>query len=166
MKKNITIYTDASFCSDTKAAGGAFWARTDVSRAQMSYPLENVRQSHEAEIMAATIAIEKIIRGETDIRIEEPSECRIVLVIDCMSVKHCFSFNALSCSQESGLKERVRILMEELKEKEITLIVNHVKAHTGKADSRSWVNKQCDYMARAEMKKMRGKNDALSLSRK
>jgi hypothetical protein len=51
---------DASFCPDTKAAGGAFWARGETVKFSSSFPIPDAKVSNDAEIAAVCRAIHEV----------------------------------------------------------------------------------------------------------
>jgi len=152
--KNVTVFTDASFCSDTGAAGGAYWARDDVNKTQRGFPLHGVLKSHQAELLAAVTAIEDIVvKINTPIDLSEPGRILVILVTDCLAVQHCFKVRAEGESPE--LRARVVSIWDAITANGMGLKINHVKAHTKDSSSRSWVNRWCDREAYTHMTRMR-----------
>ncbi|MCO7567803.1 hypothetical protein NJI34_00155 [Pseudomonas sp. S 311-6] len=153
--ENVTVFTDASFCPETKCAGGAFWARGDAERMNSSFPITGAAQAHEAEIVAACMAIIQMS--------EDPAfgqllrlgrQTRLVLVIDCLAIRDAF---------EARIRPSTPIIDQHIarvealrKEHGFLLKINHVKAHKGKATPRQWVNNWCDKEAKRQMREQRG----------
>lgn len=153
--ENITVFADASFCPDTHAAGGAFWARSDQLWLKRAFPLEHARQSHEAEVMVACTAILQLAEHpEFHQALAKGRETRLVLVIDCLTVQHVLGegrdppFSAAAAalvSQVRRLKQRLGFWLK----------VNHVKGHSGTRTPRQWVNHWCDKQAYQQMAVLR-----------
>lgn len=153
--ENITVFTDASFCHQTKAAGGAFWARGNELKVSDSFSFEGADQSHECEVLVACEAILRIARhqGLGSLLARGP-QTRLVLVIDCLTVQQVLGENSATklCPAARLLVNEVKALQKHLK---FWLKINHVKAHSGKGSPRQWVNTWCDENARARMVTMR-----------
>ena len=148
--QNITVFSDASYCPDTHAAGGAYWARSDTHRAQGAFSLEGVTASHEAEVMAACngvlqLAQEPSFRAE----LEQGRTTRLVLVVDCLAIKQALEGSPVPLSVTG--RKAVTDVLALRKRLGFFLKVNHVKAHTGGKQPRQWVNRWCDTAAREKM---------------
>jgi hypothetical protein len=153
--ENITVFTDASFCHQTKAAGGAFWARATDVKASDSFSFRGAQQSHDSEVMVACEAILRIAQHpELGKMLTLGPKTRLVLVIDCLTVKQVLGDGSPGklCPDARGLVTKVRALRRKLN---FWLKVNHVKAHSGQCTPRQWVNSWCDQNARAKMTALR-----------
>lgn len=153
--RNITVFTDASFCHETKAGGGAFWARGDVARAQASFPIEGAVHSSDAEVIAACEAILRLAADPViGKELEKGPETRLVLVTDCQTVQRALNQGRLATTSKDTKKvfAEVEALVKRWK---FLLKVNHVKAHKGTATPRQWVNQWCDDQAGAHMLTLR-----------
>lgn len=153
--ENITVFTDASFCHTTKAAGGAFWARgTDVKTSD-AFALKDVEHSHDCEVIVACEAILKIAEHpELGPMLALGPKTRIVLVIDCLTVQQVL-VGKTSTKLCALSRRRVNQVKELQKKLRFWLKINHVKAHSGQGSPRQWVNTWCDEQARAKMQEMR-----------
>lgn len=124
-----TIITDASFCSETKAAGWAAWIRADggIKVTRSGSFKDRPKQAEEAELWAlkngAFLAAQ--IAGVTHLLVQS----------DCLG-----ALRKMPATYE-GLPVRTR----------------HVKGHTNNPAARSWVNRWCDREAKKHMKKERVK---------
>ena len=86
--ENITVFTDASFCPETKAAGGAFWARGEDIKFKSSFPIPTAGYSNDAEISAACYAIHQIAaHPELGQVLDKGRATRLVIVVDCLAAK-------------------------------------------------------------------------------
>jgi ribonuclease HI len=151
--ENITVFTDASFCSNTKAGGGAFWARwgkTDADKASGAFGIRGAKQSHEAEVIAACNAILQLADNEAANKLLALGrKTRLVLVVDCLTVKQVLEgADTPLCAEARQLVDKVKALRDRLR---FWLKVNHVKAHNGQDSPRKWVNHWCDTQARRQM---------------
>jgi len=155
--ENVTVFADASFCPTSKAGGGAFWSRwgkTDNDKAEDSFQIVGANQSHEAEVIAACQAILRLARNPAANKLlAKGPKTRIVLVIDCLTVKQVFEgADTPLCKTARELVDQVRALRQQMR---FWLKINHVKAHSGQGSPRKWVNHWCDENARAQMQAMR-----------
>lgn len=160
-KHNITIFTDASWCPETSAGGGAFWARDNLHRCQKAFPITGAAQSHEAELIASCRAIVECLKDEhLGPRLREGSNTRLILVIDCLSVKQALEWRAGNGKRprmSAELWEKVKRVRAKIDEVGFILKINHVKGHSGIGKPRNWVNNWCDKQAKACMFQVREK---------
>lgn len=137
-----TVIADASFCSQTRAAGFAVWIRMDT----MGEPIKHhgtfktaPTNSTEAEVWAALngVAIARS-HGATDVLVQ--SDCTSV-VIAMTSPETMRKITALPEAAEvlEGLRVQGR----------------HVKGHTRGDTAARWVNNWCDTYAKLAMRKQR-----------
>lgn len=148
---NITINTDASFCSKTKAAAFAFYiVGTGIKITGSGVFKADVKNSEVAETMAIGNAIHALLAK--DIKIDKVYY--IIINTDCLT-----AINKLSTGKGLGTHKKVRILKEKLvkRYKPKRFEFRHVKAHNGAPDARSWVNDWCDREAKRHMRKERKK---------
>lgn len=146
--KRITINTDASLCPDTKIGGYAFWIKSDKFTIKESGSFNQVcENSTDAEIKCIINAIVRLT-----------SNCRNINY-DYILVINTDSLGAISWikNKNKSLGITAEFYLDELKKKTRCKDVSlrHVKGHSNKKDSRSWVNRWCDEMAGQEMKKQR-----------
>ena len=153
--KNITVFSDASFCQNTKAAGGAYWARGEKSRASGAFSFEGARQAHDAEIITACMAIGHLARDPViGLDLRKGPLTRLILVVDCLTIEHVLAAGG-SCRLSPAARKAVKktkLLIAALK---FHLKINHVKAHESKGTPRQWVNDWCDNTARRSMRTLR-----------
>lgn len=91
-KHNVTIFTDASYCHETRAAGGAFWARDDKHRLQSSFRIGGATQAHEAELITSCRAIVMVMKSvDIGAKLRE-GPARLILVVDCLFVKQALEW--------------------------------------------------------------------------
>lgn len=151
---NITVFTDASFCHQTAAAGGAYWARTQDQFAQGSWNMMRCCGAHIAELQAVSRACLDILKGHTNITV--PPTFRLIVVTDCEAVKRYIETGGGCGTIPTALENRVQWLHRQIAEHPGSeLRVNHVKGHTGRQDPRSYVNRWCDREAKKRMREQR-----------
>lgn len=152
--ENITVFTDASFCHETKAAGGAFWARGETVKFSLSFPLSEAQVSNDAEIAAVCRAIHEIAQHpELGLEMAKGRATRLVVVADCEAAKLVFEGRKVRVS--AATRTLVRAAQQVIQNKGCFLKVNHVKAHSGTDTPRTWVNDWCDKEAYKQMVEMR-----------
>jgi ribonuclease HI len=155
-RHNVTIFTDASFCHDTKAAGGAFWARDNVHKTQGSFRIGIASQAHEAELLASCRAIVECIKHEQIGEQLRTGKARLILVIDCLFVTQALEWREVRKPRMSEeLWPKLVRVKDLIKRSGFELKINHVKAHSGTRKPRTWVNNWCDKQAKLEMGKLR-----------
>jgi len=141
----ITINTDASFNTQLKIGGYAFYIVCDLFKIQKGGKFKT-QPAHPtyAEMMCIGNAIATLLAQK------ELPECNWIII-------NSDSTSAMSMikSRKSELGEKIFVLLQLLKTRTQTKKVEfrHVKAHNGKPDSRSWVNDWCDKEAKKWMKK-------------
>lgn len=153
--ENITVFSDASFCTQSKASGGAFWARFEDIKVMDSFSFKGAKKSHEAELMAACNAILRMAKHPAMGPIlQRGPKTRLVLVIDCLTIQQVLADNVYTTMSPAAraVVNEVRALQKKLK---FWLKVNHVKSHSGTGSPRQWVNNWCDVEARKHMQALR-----------
>lgn len=152
MKKGrgITINTDASFCPNKKVGGYAFYIKCDDFKITKSGIIREVHGSSDAELKAIGNAIHTLLHCK-----DLPSFAWIIVNTDSM-----VAMKWLKVKKDSGHKstELVKNLIKRLERRigGTKIEFRHVKAHSGKADARSWVNEWCDREAKIYMRSQRG----------
>lgn len=130
----ITVFTDGSWCHDTKAYGYAVWIRDGQKPINMfGAGGFGGRDSYHVESMGLAAAVKYILENCT---VEER-----VLVIQCDNIG---ALNALDVKQFKKLGAKF------IKRK-------HVKAHTSHKTNRSKVNELVDSLAGQYMREYRAK---------
>lgn len=129
----ITVFTDASFCPNTKAFGCAIWIKDGAGKPhQQSWGGRNAKDPEAAETRALNGALKYLTKYcQLNGRV-------IVIQSDCL--------NALRKLKYDFLKRDFGAKFVKLK---------HVKAHTNHETRRTWVNNWCDENAKKEMYKVR-----------
>lgn len=143
--KGITINTDASFYQEYQVGGYAFWIKCDLFKIQKGGHLKSpILNSTEAEIKCIGNAIATLLAQK-----ELPTANFLIINTDAK-----FAINEIK-HQQSLLGKQVHSLWQQLifrlqtKKNEF----RHVKAHSGKNDTRSYVNEWCDQEAKKWAKK-------------
>lgn len=161
----ITIYTDASVCLQTKAAGWACWVKNGINKATiLSGKFKNpIKCPTEAELMAivnALVAVKKL---------HEPKNNILIIVTDSLSaqryISHVQSFVSNKKLTRSQRDKNIRRPQNHLWDLAIMAIqivpegcylkVNKVKAHSKKDGVRSYVNDLVDKAAKQKMREAR-----------
>lgn len=152
--ENVTVFTDASFCPETKCAGGAFWARGEIERMSSAFPIAGAVQAHEAEIAAACMAIILMDKDPAMGRLLKlGQQTRVVLVIDCLAIRDAFEGRI---RPSTPIVDQYIAQVEALRQQHgFFLKINHVKAHKGTKTPRQWVNNWCDKEAKRQMREQR-----------
>lgn len=135
----ISVFTDASFCPDTKAWGYGWWIKYGspaITRTGSGGGL-GIVNSNEAEIGAIKAALQWV---EDNLKGPDTLNKVLVLQSDCTG--------ALNCVQPDLNKLAIKCLMQRAYSK-------HVKGHRGHETPRNSVNTTCDRLAREQMEMYR-----------
>lgn len=153
--QNLTIFTDASHCSDNKVAGGAFWSRTEDKYLKHAYAFKDIPYAHEAELITAVCAVNDCLDHTTyaDLWAPDAEKVLIILVVDCLTIKQAFE-NTITL-QNPRIRTMVRGVLRKARSRGARIKVNHVKAHVGTGKPRNWVNNWCDREAKKKMRALR-----------
>ncbi len=136
----VTIYTDASIKKNGKATY-AFRAKslygTLTGKGLITDDIG--RSTNRAEHFAIRTAIKKVMTTWTD---------STVYFINTDSLRCCETYWNLGGIKKGGrskdiIKEAKKVV-KYFKEKNLEIRLKHIKAHTGKSDTRSWLNNWCD----------------------
>lgn len=141
---SATVITDASFCSETRAAGWAAYIRIDgVPEPVKAYAAfrEPLINSAEAELLAAVNGLWLARQHGAE---------HLLLQTDCLAVVHLIN------RKYRGRRWKLhRVLVAAFADKGLDLVAvtaRHVKGHSGVKDARSYVNRWCDRHAKAAMR--------------
>lgn len=176
-----TIFTDASFCHDTLAAGWAAWCRYGQGRGKMisgqlkGKPL-NAELAEAMAIANGLYAARKngIVRPENTVIIESDcllALCKILGYVDGVRADPATDTIAVvpqllpvpgsrgSMKKMAALSAQYMEVMNSIailvRTYRLSIVLRHVKGHTGKNDPRSNINRMCDVEARANMRAWR-----------
>lgn len=145
----ITINTDASFHTEKKVGGYAFYIICDLFKIQKGGKFKAVpKNSIEAEMMCMANAIYTLLAQK-----ELPQTKLIVINSDCLT-----SFPKIKRKSDSDVGRKVAILLRDLRRRMAhneslpKFEFRHVKGHTSKQDARSFVNRWCDSEAKKWMR--------------
>lgn len=141
----ITLYADASYAKGI--GGGAYWAKADGATDCGMFPIFDSKDSGEAETVTVLHAALLTLEGPQFALIRY--NALLVIVCDCMSVKHYMEGERRIYDRNPTIKSLRARLDAMTARLGIRVKVNHVKAHTGRKDRRSWVNDWCDRNAKA-----------------
>lgn len=147
---NITINTDASFNSDYKVGGFAFYIISDVFKIMKGGTFKvQPKNSIEAEIMAIANAVYTLLQAP------ELRETKLIVInSDCLN-----AFRRITLKNPDLVGRKTAKLIKELRNKTAQrgailpdFEFRHVKAHNGTPDARSYVNDWCDRTAKKYMR--------------
>lgn len=164
----MTIFTDASVCAETGAAGWGAWAKGDNAPAsvfmggafrQLGY------SSNEAELAAITNAIWRLIKdgrmdGIDSVMVQADNQRALVSILKMIprslmrphGEEKPMSIPSSAYVPSPHEKMILSALRELVDDRQLTIYVRHVKGHQGQGKSRKWVNTQCDKLARKHMR--------------
>ena len=139
----VTMYTDASYYDNRKEAGWAYWLKSDKGRI-INKGVEKAECSNVAELIAALKGIEECIRSWPDTK-------GISINSDNMSV-----VQGIYPDGPFYKNENIRLLQLKIqklaKDSNIQLKSKYVRAHTGRNDSRSYINRRVDTLSKQVVK--------------
>lgn len=133
----VTIYTDASRIPDTEATAYAFWIRSDthrITRARICPA--SVDGVCEAELYAIYQAVGCVLKWH------EAVDCYIINSDSKEALYRLERHKGKTEVQTRLVKATLGLIGES------RVILRHVKAHTGRNDVRSWLNRWCDQQAK------------------
>lgn len=145
----VTIIADASHCPETHAAGYGFWIASERGKNGGSGAFkELVATNNQAEMMALVNGLHTACkRGLVQ------AKDAVLLQTDCMHAIGAFEGKRTNMPpKEQELVSYMRKLCTTM---EITVSFRHVKGHTAGLDPRSFVNNQCDALAKKAMRRAR-----------
>ena len=146
----ITVNTDASFNSDMKIGGYAFYIICDLFKIQKGgYFKGNPNNAMEAEMMCMANALHTLLSQK-----ELPTTDLIIINSDCL-----WSFHHIGLKNKHSIGRQVAQIIKKIKQRTAkdwimpNHVFRHVKEHNGTPDARSWVNDWCDNEAKKWMRK-------------
>ncbi|MDW9481368.1 hypothetical protein GOB57_22230 [Sinorhizobium meliloti] len=165
----VTIFCDVSFCPNTKAAGYGAWYRRDGMEKGVFFgePIPvPCQSSNDGEFWGVTMALRRVFKELVDVS-------TVVLQCDnlnALSWLREFHPNAAAVGEHHnthGIPQSSRsyprsmataIAIVRAMSPSVRIWLKHVKGHDNKSKTaRSWVNKQCDSIAREQMTAHRGR---------
>ena len=172
LNKNITIFTDASFCDKTKVAGWGAWAKRDGWERGIFHggPIRDsyITSSGKAELLAILYAlryynnIDAFVDMET-IMIQSDSVDAIRSVLSYVNDSVYRASNITSDVKNIQIGtliggKQTEDIMEEITDisRDKILMLRHVKGHKA-SSKRGRVNDICDEIAKKHMRSIRGK---------
>lgn len=147
MTRNITIYTDASHCQTTFAAGWACWIKADGRPGVLKSGAfrERIVNSNQAEMGAVANGI--VVARH--VALPQPGDF-LIIVTDCEHVQAVLNgARRMLTKTERRMLDFIRRMVADLG---CTLRANKVKAHDASDGARSWVNGLVDSSARHRMR--------------
>lgn len=134
----VTIYTDASF-KQGKASWAA-WIKSQSGTLKLHNRIHSaVDGPAHAEMIAVKHAVNAVLCENWPVSI-------FFINTDCMAVCHAFwPWMDQSNENVNRIADEINAIADK---RDITVRVKHVKAHTGRSDVRSFLNKWCDRKAK------------------
>jgi len=144
----VTVFTDASFCHRTLAAGYAIWMKTDGATFRHAAPFKvAINTPTQAETAALANGI---IWAATKFNLT--SKDYLVAASDC---KDAIRRIEAVCKFKKSTKEYVERVYKEKLQRGFKLSLRHVPAHRGYGTKRTAVNEWCDVSAKKVMRNER-----------
>lgn len=143
----VTVFTDASYCPHTGAAGWAAWMKHQGETKRFSgVPKSSVVNASHAEFIAAAYGISLAVKTF-------PNADRVHLVTDLLRLVEIMrKYVRAKPGYESAIDRFIHSCVEP---RNIKVTCKHVKAHVAQGARRNYVNNWCDQEARKRMRKMR-----------
>jgi hypothetical protein len=136
----ITLFTDASYCSRTRVAAYAVWAKTDGRTVRHSGVLkEPVPHSGLAETMALVNGIYVTIAA-----LRPPAASRIIAQTDCLGAIHALTGTARRARTVRQYAAVVTAYRQKIAAAGVVVEFRHVRGHRGTVTPRNAVNTWCD----------------------
>ena len=149
---NVTAFSDASFCGETKAAAWAGWVKSDRGRIYQGGVIRTrILNSNEAEFCALANTLALAEKGGLleagDRMIAQTDNRRVQSVLTRAASPHL-----TQCEQEV-----VKWVEDLVKRLSLRFHVRHVKGHLGSVTPRNAVNTVCDTIAKRHMRQERAR---------
>jgi len=142
----VTLMTDASHCSTTKAAGFGFWCVSNRGKLSGGKPLNGVvRDAYQAE--AKAVANSLIIGFRSGI-IQQGD--KVIVQLDNLAVVN--GLMGKSNKVRKDVMDVLRFIKNFKIENNIEIECRHVKGHTKRKENRFKANNHCDKIAKKQMK--------------
>lgn len=154
----ISLYADASYCPNTKAAGGAFVVKCGEMVIREKFMLTDMSDAWEAEVVTYGKALKSIMQHET-LKKYLRKGSTLVAVLDCEGVGKFVKNDRLKSLKgrvypKSTLSVRdVHTMVTVYTETKV--IFEHVKAHTNADTVAAFYNSKVDEEAKSCMYHMR-----------
>jgi ribonuclease HI len=169
-RANAMIFADASVCTQSHAAGWGAWVKRDggVSQVFGGPFAASMKTPDDAEISALANALYRAVHWQ----LIEPGDV-VMLQSDSLNslTRIRGHIGAANNGARGGLAvglpakrarplstqaaAAVEVIRKLVADARLSLVVRHVKGHTGEGKGRSWVNAACDRTAKQHMKARR-----------
>jgi ribonuclease HI len=158
----VTINTDASWHPKFKVGAYAFWIVCDQGRITHAGPLKEASGPTDAELRCIANALHALLKSDfTDIQ-------KVIINSDAL-----YAFGMVGKKKQEKSPGRVCAdILTQLKRKHMKVEqrakpiheFRHVKAHSGTAEKRKWVNNWCDKAAKRELGKLIHTQQSITIS--
>lgn len=147
----ITLFTDASYCSRTRIAAYAAWAKTDGRTLRHAGVLRDpAANSTLAETMALVNGIHLAIAG-----MRPPPASRIIAQTDCLTAIEALTGRFTNPKTIRQYAEIVAAYRSRVDTVRVVVEFRHVGGHKGTVTPRNAVNTWCDQECRRLMRAAR-----------
>lgn len=170
----LTLFTDASFCHQTRCSGWGAWAiRDDWERSDLfgdSIPIP-MNSTNDAETYAIFAALETLReRGDLkdiekfSIQSDNVHALGVLRTSISRAIVSSKKFTKAHISASLNLTSIQRDAAKAIKDMigNRPIYLKHVKGHTGEGTGRSWVNARCDEIAGRHMREARERHRGLA----
>ena len=144
----ISLFTDASFCPRTGAAGWAAWAKEDGATVRQSgafkSAMENSAMAEAGALVNGLFVVLSLI--------DPPPRSKIIAASDNMEVVR---LAGLAHTPVGRLTQPLQRLQNMLLARGVLMHMRHVKGHKGTITPRNAVNTWCDGAAKEHMRAAR-----------
>jgi ribonuclease HI len=147
----ITLFTDASYCSRSRVAAYAAWAKADGRTVRHSGVLKQpVPNSSLAETMALVNGIHLVIAA-----MRPPAASKIIAQTDCLAAIQALSGMLRRAQAIRDYAAVVAAYREKIAAVGVVVEFRHVRGHKGTVTPRNAVNTWCDSECRRLMRAAR-----------
>jgi ribonuclease HI len=147
----ITLFTDASYCSRSRVAAYAAWAKADGRTVRHSGVLKQpVPSSSLAETMALVNGIHLAITA-----MRPPAASKIIAQTDCLAAIQALSGMLRRAQAIQQYAAAVAAYRDRVAESGVVVEFRHVQGHKGTVTPRNAVNIWCDEECRRLMRAAR-----------
>lgn len=144
----VTIMTDASHCTQTKAAGFGFWIASNRGKLSGGKPMTtHCIGSHDSEF--------KAVANTLHIAIKSGLVCtgdRVIIQLDNVAVVNSINTGKTKVKNSQAA---LKFILDSAKDYCLELKSRHVKGHTNLTESRYAANNHCDRIAKQQMRMAR-----------
>ncbi len=147
----ITLFTDASYCSKTRIAAYAAWAKADGQTVRHAGLFK--ARVHDSSIAEAQALVNGLCFALA--RLRPPAPSKIIAQTDCLVAIHALTGQLRKTRAIERFAPIVAIYSERVSRPGLMVEFRHVSAHKGTITPRNAVNTWCDDTCRTLMRQAR-----------